>query len=109
LWRVRAAPLEIREGADRVLLFVHGTFSSTRGSFGDLLAQTRGRDFLDRARSRYGLVLGFDHKTLALSTADNAGDLADALENLKLPPGTTVDAKENSRREPGGSISRRER
>ena len=104
LWRAgTAVPLAMGEGSARVLLFVHGTFSSTRGSFGDLLAQPRGRDFLDQARRRYGLVLGFDHKTLALSTTDNARDLADALESLSLPPGTTMDAIAYSR---GGLVLR---
>lgn len=63
----------------RILLFVHGTFSSTAGSFGDLATFS----FLEDARSKYDLIIGFDHRTLSLSPEENAIDLLESL--IKAP------------------------
>jgi hypothetical protein len=90
-------------GAQRVLLFVHGTFSSTRGSFGDLLTHAPGRALLAAARARYDLVLGFEHATLSVSPRQNAEDLAAALAKLELPLNTVIDAVAFSR---GGLVLR---
>ncbi|MGN6753503.1 MAG: DUF7379 domain-containing protein [Intrasporangium sp.] len=59
----------------RVLLFVHGTFSSTAGGFGALTVSESGRAFLARAIDTYDAVLGFDHVTLSLDPRQNARDL----------------------------------
>jgi len=67
----------------RVLLFVHGTFSSTRGSFGNLAASDGGRALLTRAIAQYDLVIGFDHRTLSDDPAENAADLLRALESVR--------------------------
>lgn len=50
----------------KILLLVHGTFSSTAGGFGHLLLSDCGRDFLKRAHATYDAILAFDHKTLEL-------------------------------------------
>ena len=50
----------------RLLLFVHGTFSSTVGGFGALGIDKNGKGFLRTAISAYDAVIGFDHKTLSL-------------------------------------------
>jgi hypothetical protein len=47
-------------GAPRILLFVHGTFSSTVGGFGSLTTDA-GTEFLERAIEAYDAVIGFDH------------------------------------------------
>ncbi|EJL21180.1 CHAT domain-containing protein [Novosphingobium sp. AP12] len=85
----------------RVLLFVHGTFSSVRGSFGALEQTVEGRHFLERARQNYDLVLGVDHRTLAATPDANAALFEDAL--AFLPDGAEVDAIGFSR---GGLVLR---
>lgn len=66
----------------RLLLLVHGTFSSCDGSFGGLLTTAEGRDFLEKALTSYDAVLGFDHKTLTKTVVDNAKELQAALATL---------------------------
>jgi hypothetical protein len=67
----------------RILLFVHGTFSSTVGGFGALVTTPWGRKFLRSALDRYDAVIGFDHKSLSLAPDVNAVALLDALRTLK--------------------------
>lgn len=69
----------------RILLFVHGTFSSTVGSYGALAASSWGRALLAAAREQYDAVIGYDHATLSLWPHDNAADL---WQRLKSPGGT---------------------
>ncbi len=57
------------------LLFLHGTFSSTRGGFGALGATPWGQELLSKARERYDTVLGYDHKTLSVDPRQNAAAL----------------------------------
>lgn len=102
-WRPTGTPLAPAPGAMKVLLLVHGTFSSTRGSFSDLLTHAEGRNFLTRAQENYDLVLGFEHPTLSAPTTENARILADELEQMKLPTGATIDAVAFSR---GGLVLR---
>jgi pimeloyl-ACP methyl ester carboxylesterase len=74
--QVRATP--IKQG--RVLLFIHGTFSSC----GNLMNELRGTDttpfpgrrFLEKAAAHYDQVLGFDHHTLSRTPIVNAVELA---------------------------------
>lgn len=94
-------PAEPEGRPARVLLLVHGTFSSTAGSFGQLVTHKDGEAFLDAALAHYDAVLGFDHKTLAEKVETNAEALADALAGL--PQGTQVDAVAFSR---GGLVFR---
>ncbi|MDN5790798.1 MAG: caspase family protein [Micrococcales bacterium] len=61
--------------AVRILLFVHGTFSSTIGGFGALASVSFASGFLRTAISAYDAVIGFDHKTLSLDPRANAKDL----------------------------------
>ena len=67
----------------RILLLVHGTFSSTVGGFGGLIATPWGRKFLRGALDSYDAVLGFDHKSLSLSPDANAAALLDSLRTLR--------------------------
>ena len=87
--------------ATQVLLLVHGTFSSTAGSFGHLARHPDGIAFLDAAQARYDAVLGFDHKTLAEDAETNAEALMDVLAGL--PESTVIDAVAFSR---GGLVFR---
>ena len=69
----------------RLLLFVHGTFSTTLGSFGGLGATPWGRAFLEAARANYDAVIGFDHATLSDDPLENASDLLQRLQLATLP------------------------
>ena len=65
-------------GAGPLLVFIHGTASSTAGSFDDLQAASTG-DW-KALEDRYGdRVLAFEHRTLSESPIDNALQLARAL------------------------------
>ena len=63
----------------RILLLVHGTFSSTVGSFGALTTFEQGQEFLSHAMQQYDLVLGFDHHTLSDTPEQNAERLLQQL------------------------------
>lgn len=104
LWRADGTPAKIGACANppRILLMVHGTFSTTTGSFGALTASAAGQAFLETARKDYDAILGFDHKTLARSAEQNAQAMLDALEPL-LPKGAVIDAIAYSR---GGLVYR---
>jgi hypothetical protein len=69
--------------AARVLLMIHGTFSSTLGSYGALGSFMEGRAFLSGALRKYDFVLGFDHPTLSVDPEVNATDL---LKRLRKAP-----------------------
>ena len=61
------------------LVFLHGTASSTWGSFGDLWSDKRKKE-LEALIGAYGeRVLGFEHASLTQSPIENALDLAQAL------------------------------
>lgn len=104
-WRADGAPIAALQGPGprKILLMVHGTFSTTTGSFGALTGTVEGKAFLDAARTQYDAVLGFDHKTLARGADQNASDMLQALTNLGLPRGSTLDAVAYSR---GGLVYR---
>jgi hypothetical protein len=87
----------------RLLLFVHGTFSSTIGSFGGLGATPWGRAFLEAARANYDAVIGFDHPTLSQDPLANATDLLQRLQVGTSLKGARIDAISYSR---GGLVLR---
>ncbi|MEM1047353.1 MAG: CHAT domain-containing protein, partial [Pseudomonadota bacterium] len=87
----------------RLLLVLHGTFSSTLGSFGALGMTRWGKDFLTAARQRYDGLFGFDHSTLGETPEENAASVYDALKTLAPPPGTEIDVLAFSR---GGLVAR---
>jgi hypothetical protein len=64
-----------KDRAARILLLVHGTFSSTVGAFGGFGATDWGRSFLDAAFGSYDVVLGFDHRILSVDPLENASEL----------------------------------
>jgi hypothetical protein len=84
-----------------ILLMIHGTFSTSAGSFGGLGLTKEGQAFLEQAKSQYDAILGFDHSTLAKDPLENATDILEALQDL--PNGSSIDAVAFSR---GGLVLR---
>lgn len=79
-----------------ILVFIHGTASSTLGSFGALTQV--GRDAFESLRRHYaGGVYAFQHRTLSRSPIDNALALLEA-----LPAGSRVSFVSHSR---GGLVA----
>lgn len=99
LERVKDQKLELPEGnpADfPILVFVHGTASSTMGSFGHLRKDDR--DLWDELSRKYGdRIYGFEHRTLSESPIENAIALVDS-----LPKGAHVSLVSHSR---GGLVA----
>ncbi len=87
----------------RILLMVHGTFSSTAGGFGALCAAHWGQEFLKAAFDYYDLVLGYDHRTLSENPYSNAVDIFECLTTLKTKHPAYIDAVCHSR---GGLVLR---
>jgi len=104
-WTPGGAPLPALPAGRpaKILLMVHGTFSTTAGSYGDLTRTANGTAFLTKARGAYDAVVGFDHKTLARTPEENARDMLDGLIAWGLPPGSQIDAVSYSR---GGLVYR---
>ncbi|MEP7083102.1 MAG: CHAT domain-containing protein [Betaproteobacteria bacterium] len=79
-----------------MLVFVHGTGSSTLGSFGDL--RSSDRDLWGALEDRFtGGLFAFEHRTLSKSPIDNAIDLV-----ASLPRGAHVSLVSHSR---GGMVA----
>ncbi len=87
----------------KVLLWVHGTFSSTMGAFGGLSQTTHGKAVLKAALKKYDVVIGFDHKTLSATPMQNATDLLARLERQKWSKPPVLSAVSHSR---GGLVFR---
>jgi hypothetical protein len=79
-----------------ILLFLHGTGSSTRGSFGEFLGQGAKDQWNELARFFNQHVYAFEHKTLSRSPVENALAVAD-----RLPAGASLYLVSHSR---GGMI-----
>jgi hypothetical protein len=81
----------------KILLFVHGTFSTTAGSYGVLTATAPGKQFLKTAAGSYDAVIGFDHRTLSRDPLENAIDLLSRLEARHLASSPAIDIVSYSR------------
>jgi hypothetical protein len=98
----RATPTAA-DGRPRVLLLVHGTFSSTKGSYGGLCFSDEGLAFLNRAQATYDHVIGWDHRTLSEVPRANADQILACLERQAWPKLPVIDAVGFSR---GGLVLR---
>ena len=87
----------------RILLFVHGTFSSTIGAYGSLAATPWGKSFLEGARANYDAVIGFNHATLGEDPLANATELLGHLESFEWKFAPHFDVVAHSR---GGLVYR---
>lgn len=70
---------------DRVLLFVHGTFSKSEMWAEELQATEAGKDLLAQWQGRYTRILAFSHPTLSVGAWSNAIDLHRALRDVRAP------------------------
>ncbi|AAQ60231.1 esterase/lipase family protein [Chromobacterium violaceum] len=84
----------------RVLLFVHGIFSSIKGAFDSLGSSSQATTMQALVNAYHGNVFGYDHWTISKTPLENALDLLD-----KIPVGAnwSVDLVCHSR---GGLIAR---
>lgn len=98
-----AVPPRAADGVPRVLLLVHGTFSSTVSSFGALSFSDEGLALLNGVQEKYDHVIGWDHRTLSEEPLPNARQIFDGLERLFGPGGAVIDAVGFSR---GGLVLR---
>ncbi|HKQ71923.1 MAG TPA: hypothetical protein VJT73_21410, partial [Polyangiaceae bacterium] len=100
-WRAQGKSLELdRVTADDVakdaqegplLVFIHGTGSSTAGSFSDIASESAG--YLQSLESKFGRrIYGFEHRTFSESPIENAIELASS-----LPKGARVSLVTHSR------------
>jgi hypothetical protein len=87
----------------KILLFIHGTFQSTVGSYGMLTSTAPGQNFLKSAAGSYDAVIGFDHRTLSRDPLENAIDLLARLSAQHLANTPTIDIVSYSR---GGLVAR---
>lgn len=87
----------------RVLLLVHGTFSSTVGSFSGLRHTPEGLAFLEAALRTYDVILGFDHRTLSELPEENAKQILARLNRIKWKESPEIDSIAFSR---GGLVLR---
>src|SRR5665648_109834 len=75
----------------KILLFIHGTFSSTVGSYGVLPSTAQGQKLLVAAKDSYDAIVGFDHLTLSRDPLENATDLLARLKARHLAFTPTID------------------
>ena len=87
----------------KILLLVHGTFSTTLGSYGALGLTAWGRSFLEHTNKEYDAVIGYDHPTLSLDPGSNALDLYNQLTKNYSGPPLSIDTISTSR---GGLVVR---
>lgn len=91
------------DGVPRVLLLIHGTFSSTIGSYGGLSFSNEGQALLRGFAQKYDHVIGWDHRTLSEEPRPNAEQVVEGLDRLFGPGGAIVDVVGYSR---GGLVTR---
>ncbi len=87
----------------RVLLLVHGTFSSTVSAFAPLALVPGAEGFLPTVIGAYDAVIGFDHRTLSVDPLQNAQDLLAELRRHHPGTALTIDIITHSR---GGLVTR---
>lgn len=98
-----APPSDSRVSSPRVLLFVHGTFSSSVGAFHALAATEGGKTFFEWAYTHYDEILGYDHATLSVDPEANAADLLARLAKRFGDAQPIIDVVAHSR---GGLVAR---
>ncbi|MBV9982316.1 hypothetical protein [Bradyrhizobium sp.] len=75
--KLTSSPAVLNQG--KILLFIHGNFSSGQHLFDEIRKAPNGDHFLTRAGDHYQQILAFDHPTVSVSPMINAVDLRRAL------------------------------
>ena len=91
-WDLRPVSRSDIDATRPILIFIHGTASSTWGSFGDLWSADRAAELGILAQHYPGGLYAFEHPTLLASPVKNALDLIEA-----LPRGARVHLVSHSR------------
>lgn len=98
---VPAAGLALPDGLTDVLILLHGTASSTPGSFAGLWEGSKAggvaADWQALAAERSRLILAFEHRTLTVSPLRNVLDLLDLLHQLGVPADVKVHGLSHAR------------
>ncbi|MDK3071550.1 CHAT domain-containing protein [Sedimentitalea sp. JM2-8] len=96
---IRLSPVKTGDvpADQKILVFLHGTFSSTEGSFGDLALAPYGEVWQKLEAAHPGGIYALQHKSVTESPVRNAIDLVEA-----LPKGASVSLMSHSR---GGMIA----
>lgn len=81
----------------RVLVWVHGTFRDTIGTYGDLPRTQAGRRVVQGMIDRYDAVIAYDHPTISVTPGDNARQLLKLLRDRPWPKGLQLDLMSTSR------------
>ncbi|MBX7222255.1 MAG: hypothetical protein K1Y36_20065 [Blastocatellia bacterium] len=76
-------PVDRPTGSQRILLLVHGTFSTGDNYISELNTTPAGKAFLAAIPRHYDEVLTFDHPTVSVSPVLNALDLARFFDDCK--------------------------
>ncbi|HEX5969763.1 MAG TPA: CHAT domain-containing protein [Intrasporangium sp.] len=87
----------------RILLFIHGTFSSTAGGFGAITYDENAMGLLRTAIGAYDAVIGYDHRTLSVDPRENGRDLLERLSTHRPDDEFVIDVITHSR---GGLTTR---
>ena len=72
-------PVGKLDAAKPILVFIHGTSSTTDGSFGGFWEGGSGARYVELDKAYDGQILAFQHRTLTQSPIENALELATAL------------------------------
>ncbi|HSC08164.1 MAG TPA: CHAT domain-containing protein, partial [Steroidobacteraceae bacterium] len=91
-WELRPAARDDIDATRPILIFIHGTASSTWGSFGDFWSADRAAELAALVQQYEGRLYAFEHPTLLASPLKNALDLLEA-----LPQGARVHLVSHSR------------
>ncbi|MDC5697740.1 CHAT domain-containing protein [Intrasporangium calvum] len=87
----------------RLLLLIHGTFSSTAGGFAAFGSDENAMGLLRTALGAYDAVIGYDHRTLSIDPRQNAKDLLERLSAHHPQADLVIDVITHSR---GGLTTR---
>ena len=105
-WKIIPDLTALKLPSDRkpkVLLFVHGTFSSSVGAFGQFSGTPWGNELLRSALNDYDAVIGFNHLTLKEDPLENAEKLLTILKGYQWVKDPVFDVIAHSR---GGLVIR---
>lgn len=89
----------------KTLLLIHGTFSNTKGSFGELLAQSDQGSWLQKQikDELFEQILAFEHPTISQNAEENVRQLLLFLTGVQFPKNNPISILTTSR---GGLVGK---